>query len=447
MKIPRFMLATLLLPALALGGGEQVLSPVNVVSMIDGSIAREQAVVIKADRIVAVVPAAEIDSDHVGLVDGGGAWVIPGLAEMHAHVPPQQRGAQHAADVLALFLANGVTTIRGMLGEPWHLQLRKDLESGTVFGPRLVTSGPSFNGRTVSSPDQAARRVREQFEAGYDFVKLHPGLEADEFRAIAKTARSVGIPFAGHVSFDVGIDLALHYRQDSIDHLDGYAQEMLEEASSLEGVSPAWFGLNLATGMTSERAPQLAIQTALAGVWNVPTQSLFETTTGTQAIEALMNRPGMDYLSDSLSASWAQAVRQIREQSTTEQRARFLAARRALIAELQDAGAGLLLGSDAPQIMNVPGFSIHQELAWLVGAGLTPLQALQSGTVNVARYFGENDRGQVKAGFIADLVLIEANPLEDISASGRVLGVMRAGRWFNREHLDRLLEGVKQRGI
>lgn len=441
------VLAALLLPVSASAGGQTVLSPVNIVSMSDGSIAQDRAIVIKADRIVAVVPAAEITAKGEDHIDGGGAWVIPGLAEMHAHVPSRQRGEQYVRDVLALFLANGITTIRGMLGEPWHLQLRDDLESGAWSGPRLVTSGPSFNGRTVSSPEQAARRVRDQFEAGYDFLKLHPGLEADEFRAIAEAARAVGIPFAGHVSFEVGIDLALHYRQDSIDHLDGYAQEMLEESSPLKGVAPSWFGLNLASDMTPARAPELAMQTALAGVWNVPTQSLFETTAGAMSVEALLARPGMTFLSEALASSWEQAVRQVRQQSTAEQRDRFLSARRALIAELQDAGAGLLLGSDAPQIMNVPGYSTHQELAWLVGAGLTPLQALQSSTVNVAQYFGDKDRGSIEAGYVADLVLLKANPLEDISASSEVLGVMRAGRWFDRAALDRMLDGVRQRGI
>ena len=442
----RLLLLLLLIPVTVLAGGQVVLSPVNVVSLKDGSVATDQAIIIKSDRITAIMPAAQADGE-AEQVDGHGGWVIPGLAEMHAHVPSQQRGEQYVKDVLTLFLANGVTTIRGMLGQPWHLALRELLATGAWEGPRLITSGPSFNGNTVSSPEQAARRVRDQAAAGYDFLKLHPGLETDEFVAIATTARELNMPFAGHVSFGVGLDQALFYRQDSIDHLDGYAQEMLPEDSALRGQPPSWFGLNLAAEMDPSRAPQLASATARAGVWNVPTQTLFETTSGELAIDALLARPGMDMLSDSLRDSWVNTTRQIRGNSTPEQRARFIKARRALIAALQSAGAGLLLGSDAPQIMNVPGNSTHQELAAYVEAGLTPLQALRTGTANVATYFGDRDRGAVRVGHVADLVLLEANPLEDIDNSTTIIGVMRAGRWYDRAALDAMLEGIRSRGI
>ncbi|NIP17417.1 MAG: amidohydrolase family protein, partial [Xanthomonadales bacterium] len=116
-------------------------------------------------------------------------------------------------------------------------------------------------------------------------------------------------------------------------------------------------------------------------------------------------------------------------------------------AALQDARAGLLLGSDAPQIMNVPGFSVHQELAWLVEAGLTPLQALQTGTINVATFFGDRNHGEVAAGYVADFILLESNPLEDIGATTGIRGVMRNGTWYGRERLDGMLKGVRERGI
>ncbi len=136
-----------------------------------------------------------------------------------------------------------------------------------------------------------------------------------------------------------------------------------------------------------------------------------------------------------------------REQSSEEQRVAFNTARRALIRELQQAGAGLLLGSDAPQIMNVPGFSVHQELQYLVNAGLTPLQALQTGTINVARFFGAPDQGEVAGNHVADFILLKDNPLLDIGATRSILGVMRAGKWYDRGQLDRILQDVAERGI
>jgi imidazolonepropionase-like amidohydrolase len=334
-----------------------------------------------------------------------------------------------------------------MLGESWHLELRELLDRQEWAGPRLITSGPSFNGNTVTSPEQAAGRVREQAAAGYDFLKLHPGLEPEEFEAIARTASEVGIPFAGHVSFDVGLDAALRAQQATIDHLDGYAQAMVPAGSDLAGEAPSWLGLNLAPDMDPGKAPELAMSTALAGVWNVPTQSLLDTTAGTATIDALLGRPGMQFLTPGLRARWKSSVESIRSRTTPEQREAFLTARRALLVALQDSGAGLLLGSDAPQIMNVPGFSVHQELAYLVRAGLTPLQALQSGTVNVARFFGNRDKGEIAAGYAADLILLESNPLLDIRATTGISGVMRAGTWFSREQLNRMLEQVEERGI
>jgi imidazolonepropionase-like amidohydrolase len=289
--------------------------------------------------------------------------------------------------------------------------------------------------------------ARQQAAEGYDFLKLHPGLEPDEFTAIAEAARQAGIPFAGHVSFAVGVEAALLEQQDTIDHLDGYAEAMIPPGSSLSGTAPSWFGVNLAAEMDPLLAADLAESTATAGVWNVPTQSLFETTSGFMSIADLLARPGMEYLSDDLSTRWQNSVRDIRSRSSDAERRNFLSSRRSLIAELQESGAGLLLGSDAPQIMNVPGFSVHQELAYLVGAGLTPLQALQTGTINVARFLGNENYGDIAPGQLADLLLLRTNPLDDIGASTGILGVMRAGTWYGRHELDDMLAEVKSRGI
>ncbi len=439
------LLATAL-PATPLQAETWVLRNVNVIDVTDGSVLEDRAVVISGERIDAVVPVFQAPQG-LRAVDGAGGWLIPGLAEMHAHVPAAARGEQYTQDVLDLFLANGVTTIRGMLGAPEHLVLRAGLASGEIRGPRLVTSGPSFNGNSVDSPVEGAAMVIEQREAGYDFLKIHPGMSREEFVAVATQARQIGIPFAGHVSFETGLETALEQGQTCIDHLDAYAEAMVPEDHPLHGQAPQFFGLNLADGMDPSLAPALAAATAKAGVWQAPTQALFETTTGPMSIEELLARPGMDMLGEELRGNWVGAVENIRGQMSLEQRERFLDARRALIDALQDAGAGMLLGSDAPQIMNVPGYSVHQELAWLVDAGMTPLEALQSGTLNVATYFGDTDGGQVASGMAADLVLLGANPLEDIDATTQIQGVVRAGHWHDRAALDALLDGVRSRKL
>lgn len=442
--IALLLLAVTATPALA---DCLLIEPIQVIDVRAGQVLPDQAVIVEGASIRALQAAGSTAVDCSRRIDGEGAYLIPGLAEMHAHVPGQAQHETAVPKVLDLFLANGVTTIRGMLGEPWHLELREQLASGTRRGPRLVTSGPSFNGQSVTSPQQGAEQVREQAAAGYDFLKIHPGLSREEFWAIAQAAREANLPFAGHVSFETGIEAALQAGQASIDHLDSYAEALVPEESALAGVAPNWFGLNLATAMDPRRIPDLARATAAAGVWNVPTQSLFETTAGSMPVEELLSRPGMEMLSEALVSGWVERLNGVRAGASASDRAVFLERRRALIAGLQSAGAGLLLGSDAPQIMNVPGFSVHQELVWLVQAGLTPLQALQSGTLNVARFLGEADRGQVAAGHRADLVLLRDNPLLDINATRNILAVMRDGVWFDREQLDRMLDTVRREGL
>ena len=437
----------LLLCSMAAAAQGLVITPVNVVRINTGEILPRQAVLIKDRKIADIIPASEIVDEHITRIDGNDGYLIPGLTEMHAHVPGQRRGEQYTRDILVLFLANGVTTVRGMLGEDWHLYLRDRLEKQKWPGPRLITSGPSFNGNSVTSPEQAAEQVRQQKTAGYDFLKLHPGLKADEFAAIAQTAKELQIPIAGHVSYEVGLAAALTAQQATIDHLDGYAQEMLPPSSKLQGVPPEFFGFNLAPELDSSLAAALARKTAAAGVWNVATQSLLENIYGDQSIESLLERPGMKYIGPSLRQSWVKSVNRARSEITNDDRKKFIEARRHLIYELQQAGAGLLLGSDAPQIMNVPGFSTHEELGFLVASGLTPLQALQTGTIRAAQFFGFQDQGNIQAGMQADLVLLRDNPLENIQATADIQGVMRGGTWYPESQLAAMLAEVAKRGL
>lgn len=331
-----------------------------------------------------------------------------------------------------------------MLGQSVHLELKRELADGTLPGPRLITSGPSFNANSVSSPEQAAEMVRHQAEAGYDFLKLHPGLWPQAFAAIVETANGLGIDYAGHVSVAVGVERALEARQITIDHLDGYAQVLVPEAHELYGTDPGLFGINLTSALSDELVPVWARRTAAAGVWNVPTQALLDNWLGVP-VDTLMARPAMRYIPEQVRAQWLQQVNGFRAQVDEAQRRRFLDVRMALIGALFDAGAGILLGADAPQIMNVPGHAAHEELALYVEAGLSPAAALATGTVNVARFFKQSAHGCLRRGCVADLVLLDANPLEDIQHSLSIQGVARAGKWYDREILDAALEAVAER--
>lgn len=420
-----------------------IIRDVHLVDIDQGAVS-EPAIIVVRDGFIAAMLEGEPAPEADRTVDGAGGFLIPGLAEMHAHVPPGDN-RQWTEDVLMLFLAHGVTTIRGMLGRPEHLVLKRELADGVLPGPRLITSGPSFNGQSVSSPRQAAEMVRRQAEAGYDFLKLHPGLWPEAFTAIVETANGLGIDFAGHVSVAVGVQRAIEARQATIDHLDGYAQALVPEDHELYGTDPGFFGINLADALDDDRIADWARRTAVAGVWNVPTQVLFEHLYGRTPADELVARPGMRYIPADMRERWRSPVAQSRNPDRAVQRARFLEVRMKLIRALHEAGAGILLGADAPQVMNVPGISTHQELALYVEAGLTPAEALATGTTNVARFFNESAHGCLIEGCVADLVLLEHNPLEDIANTLSIQGVVRAGTWYGRETLDTALDAIAER--
>ena len=398
-----------------------------------GSVAVRDGFIVDADS----VSAPDIVISHAG-------YLIPGLAEMHAHVPQMRLGEQLVQDTLMLYLAHGITTIRGMLGEPGHLSLRQQLAAGEVIGPRLITSGPSFNGNSVSSPAAARDMVRAQAEAGYDLLKLHPGLWPEAFHAIAETAEALGIDYSGHISVAVGLDRTLASRQGSIDHLDGYGQKLVPEDHPLFGTDPGLFAVNLVAGMDPDLIPELARRTAEAGIANVPTQSLLENWT-TGDIDALFERDAMRWIPAQTREQWRSAIANLRGRVPEGQGERFIEIRRALIAALHQAGAPILLGADAPQILNVPGDAIHHELEIYVELGLSPAEALATGTVNIARYLNEPVHGCLEPGCVADLVLLADNPLDNISNTRSIQGVMRAGQWFDRERLDAELDAIAAR--
>lgn len=414
---------------------------VNVVPMTTDTVLAEQSLVVTNGKISAIgdVKTTPLPKD-AAIVDGTDRYLIPGLAEMHAHVPGA--ASKDLDRVLALFTANGVTLIRGMLGQSSHLELRRRINDGEVLGPRLVTSGPSFNGNSVLDPAQAAAMVREQFEAGYDFLKIHPGLSLAEFEAIASAANELGMPFAGHVPEDVSVQQAIAAGIATIDHLDGYMAALVKANDDPTGGFGGFFGVYLAGVADASRIDALSALTADKGVWNVPTETLFEQWTDDEDPNRLAERPEMKYMPAGVVENWKATKRESMADPQYDPKvvARAIEIRRQLILSLHRSGAGLLLGSDAPQVFNVPGFSLHRELALLVAAGLTPFEALQTGTVYPASFLDiENKVGTIQVGLDADLVLLDGNPLADIANSRRIHGVMRNGRWLSRQDLDRLL--------
>jgi imidazolonepropionase-like amidohydrolase len=423
---------------------------VNVVPMDRDHVLTGQTVVVRGGRIVALGQADRVTVPAGAVrIDGAGKYLLPGLTEMHAHIPPGAQVADSTIErVLELFAVNGVTTVRGMLGHPRHLAFRERAARNEILSPTIYTTGgPSFSGQSVPTPDSAERMVRAQKAAGYDLLKIHPGIRRDVFEKLAATAKEVGIRFAGHVPLDLGIERAIELRYWTVDHLDGFVEGLVPENRAFTPQEAGFFGLGLIDRVDESRIAVLARKAKDAGVWVVPTETLMQHVVDDYAIDDLRARPEMKYMSSAGLDGWVQATTNMRSGGATmAQRKKYVELRRKLIKGLHQAGVKFLLGSDAPQVWNVPGFSVRRELELLVAAGLTPYQALESGTRNVAEHFGTLDRtGTIAQGKQADLILLDGNPLADIANVNRQAGVMVRGRWLDAAEIGRRLAGMVAR--
>jgi imidazolonepropionase-like amidohydrolase len=424
---------------------EIVILSVNVVPMHSEQILKNQTVIIKDGKILALGKNLKY-AKNASLIDAKGKYLIPGLGEMHAHVPPVD-DLEPSKEVLFLFAANGITTIRGMLGHPRHLELRSKINSGEILGPRFFTTGPSFNGLSVKTAEYGAEMVRKQKEMGYDFLKLHPGLTKETFAAIASTAKEVGIPFVGHVSHAVGVWRAIDAGYSSIDHLDGFVEGLVEKSEAMSEQQVGLFGMFVADQADLTQIPKLMKGLKEKNIWVVPTQSLADRWFDSSfTADSFKNDPDSKYMRAETTNQWIDSKKNLvaNELYTADKLENYNKLRRKLIYECQKNGVGLLLGCDAPQIFNVPGFSTHNELQYLVASGLTPYEALRTGTVNVASYLKIPNAGVIKPGAVADLILIAGNPLKDISQTKKVEGVMLRGQWLSKVYIDQGLKKLEK---
>jgi imidazolonepropionase-like amidohydrolase len=417
---------------------------VNVLPMDSERVLTGHTVLVQGGRITAVGPAGEVQvPEGATVVQGEGRYLMPGLAEMHGHIPGPQ-DPQYAENVLFLYVSNGVTTVRGMAGNPSHLELRERVSNGSLLGPTIYAAGPGFGGNNVPNPEAAERLVREQHAAGYDLLKVF-GISTESYARMASVAHELGIPFAGHVPASVGLTGALEHRQNSIDHLDRYVEFLVRDGENIEGRDAGFFGSALIDLVDPAKIPVAAAATREAGVWNVPTLSLVENLAEPTSPEEMARRPEMRYLPANVIDGWVQAKHNFSNRADFQPAAaqRLVEIRRQLTKALHDAGAPLALGSDAPQFFNVPGFSIHPEMEMMVASGLTPYEVLATGTRNPAQLLGTpEDFGTVEVGRRADLILLDANPFEDIANARRQAGVMVRGTWLPEDELQARLEEI-----
>jgi len=280
--------------------------------------------------------------------------------------------------------------------------------------------------------------VQEQNAAGYDFLKVHPGVPRAAFDAMAAEANKLGIGFSGHVPADVGLERALAAKYQSIDHIDGYFEYAVRPGAPVDLKNPGFFGVNFAGHLDPGRLAKAVADTKRAGVWIVPTQGLLEIFMSPSSPEELRKSPGVEYIPAQVVEGWVKQRQTFMEQPgfNKETNERFLSERRKLLKVLHDAGVDIAMGSDAIQTFSVPGFSIHNEMAAMARSGLSPYQIYVTGSRNVARFFKRHDdSGVVGVGKNADLVLVDADPLADVGNFAKQTGTMVRGRWYPRAEL------------
>jgi imidazolonepropionase-like amidohydrolase len=397
------------------------ITDVTVIDVVTGRLENGVTVVTQGERIVGIGPRVTIPRSATR-VNGKGKFLIPGLWDMHSH----HQGT--GADCLDLFIAKGVVGTRDMGGDTdFILPLRERVKSGEILGPEIVAAGPILDDappsypyrRRVTNGQQAREAVTDLKRAGVDFIKVHDHTPREVFFTIAEEAPKLGLSFAGHVPQGVSVEEAADAGIRSIEHLSNYdvfGECMVNDSYTLAGCR------------------RLFEKLAAKGVWQTPTLAFFET-----APDVFSGRPPdhAEYASDSLFKLTRDNVENSHVPASTLEKMR-LAGQISLqvIPDMYSLGNRFLAGCDGL----VPGFCLHDELEWFTKAGFSPLQALQTATINPARFLGREDtQGTIEVGKRADLILLEANPLVDIRKVANIENVVVRGKLVTKQAIDKIL--------
>ncbi len=440
-----------------------IFTNVNVVNVRDGAIAQGMTVVIRKGRISGVAKVGFVGQGHdIQIVNANGKYMVPGLWDMHVH-SAFMSPAWDEKVIYPLYIANGVTGVRDMGGDPDVLKNRSSrIESGELLGPHLILAGPFLAGGksdrqtiAVNTPEDARQAVDEVKKRSLDFVKILSNVPRDSYFAIAQESSKQDISFVGHVPYSVSVREAATAGQRSIEHLTGIllACSSREDELRAQGLTALAkrdyaayekLGPEIIATYDRTRASALFLQLAQSNTWQVPT--LVWTQANSRVDERDMGSDSrLKYVPASVRKEWDPA--KLRERTSPEElmALKVEAARDLeLVKAMHSVGVLFMAGSDGPDPYVFPGFSLHDELDWLVKSGFTPLQALQSATFNPALFLARVDKyGLVEQGRVADLVLLDANPLDDIGNTRKIFGVVAGGKYYARRALDTMLQQVE----
>jgi imidazolonepropionase-like amidohydrolase len=471
-----FAVAVLMVAAHSLGGQaparEIAIVGAAVVDVAAGRAIPDQTIVVRGARIVAMGARGTTPVSRAALiVDGAGKFVIPGLWDMHGHIFPHEKSAptDERAWHLPLYIATGVTGVRDM----WtnledFAQVRawdEAVAAERLIGPRVVPTGPMIDGPrgifrdiaiVVGSSADARRVVDWIARGGGRAVKMHNGIPREAFFALAAQAKARGLPLIGHVPSTVTVREAIAAGQSDIEHYtasDGCASATAEaeamrlRADTTQRPPPGRVQQLIMAGYDAQRCADLMKELAQRGVWVTPTlvvaRYLLDPDDPT-----ITSRDELRYIPAVERAGWdktrAAGLRRM-SPAVLQTRRGVFAAQQKLALTMERAGVHVMIGTDVANDWLVPGFSVHDELALFVDAGMSPAEALRAATLTPAKYLLATDSlGTVAAGHVADLVLLDANPLDDIHATKSIRAVFARGRYLDRAALDTLLSRAEQ---
>ena len=434
---------------------------VNVVPMDRERVLTNQTVVVRDGKIVEIGDAkkVKVPKDAVR-IDGKGKYLIPGLVDMHTHLMSDEDFPDELApDELKIMVANGVTTIRFMIGTPEQLVLRARSARGEIIAPTIWSASPHLTGREqgndflVNTPDEAREAVRKSKAAGYDFIKVTTFIKPEVYDAAVDEASKIGIRVIGHAdSRFVTVPRAWKARQQ-IEHLDGYMEMLLRDDAPMKGSVSDLYIYNPTNWESLDHIDEskiavVARKTVESNPFVDPTQHFMKNTFGLPRSEgSIRAQPDFRFYPQKKQDFYIEYLKKTKlNQVPLEKRARWVELRNRLIKAIYDAGGKIMAGSDTPEFLWLYGFSEHRELKALADAGLPNYAVLAAATRNAHEWLGTLGRsGTVERGKDADLILLEANPLENISATERRAGVMLKGKYYTQAEMDRWLDEIAPR--
>ena len=435
---------------------------VSVIPMDRERVLANQTVVIKNGLIAAIGNAknVKLPKDAVR-IDGTGKYLVPGLVDMHTHLLsdsdeyPDSIGPHE----LRVMLANGVTTVRFMIGTPELLTLRSRSANGEIDAPTIFVASPHLTGKeqgnnfVVNTPEEARDAVRKSKAAGYDFIKVTTFVKPEVYEAAVDEAAKQNIRVVGHAdSRFVGVERAWKAKQQ-IEHLDGYMELLLRDDAPMKGSVSDLYIYNPENWKSFDyidesKIPEVARRTVASNPYVNPTHHFMKNSFGRLRTEdEIRKQPDFRFYPPKVQQQWLDFYKKNRFINTVplEKRAHWIKLREKLIKAIYDAGGRIMTGSDTPEFLWLYGFGMHHELKALKDAGLSNYAALEAATRNPSMFLGTiNMVGTIEKGKRADLLLLNANPLDDISATENRAGVMLKGKWHPQQELNGWLDESAQ---